>query len=128
MSTEKMLIDIKNSMFARMNGIILRTLNVIENNRCRLSSFEFAFNATVSNEQLQELGIDAIIKNTIALTRAVAYKRSLDIKNKSALENGAEQFQTVIFETMSRDNPKLYRELKKFIKNKSKELNCKPSE
>ncbi len=84
--------------------------------------------STLSNEQLQELGIDAIIKNTIAITRAVAYKRSLDIKNKSALENGAEQFQTVIFETMSRDNPKLYRELKKFIKNKSKELNCKPSE
>lgn len=72
--------------------------------------------STLSNEQLQELGIDAIIKNTIALTRAVAYKRSLDIKNKSALENGAEQFQTVIFEAMSRDNPKLYRELKKFIK------------
>ncbi len=46
-----MLIDIKNSMFARMNGIILRTLNVIENNRCRLSSFEFAFNATVKHDE-----------------------------------------------------------------------------
>lgn len=77
---------------------------------------------TMSNEQLQELGIDAIVKNTIALTRAVAYKRSLDIKNKSLLENGRDEFMAILFEIMSKDNPKLYRELKKFIKD------CQPSE
>lgn len=82
----------------------------------------------LSGEQLQEIGIDAIIKNTIALTRAVAYKRNIEIKNKSALENGAEQFQTMLFEAMSEDNPKLYREIKKFVKASQKELNCKPSE
>ncbi len=82
----------------------------------------------LSGEQLQEIGIDAIIKNTIALTRAVAYKRNIEIKNKSALENGQEEFQTTLFELMSTDNPKLYRELKKFIKDKQKELNCTPSE
>lgn len=52
MNNEKIQIDIKNSMFARMNGTILRTLNVIENNRCRLSSFEFAFNVTVKHDEL----------------------------------------------------------------------------
>ncbi|MDE5558835.1 MAG: DUF3486 family protein [Ruminococcus sp.] len=82
----------------------------------------------LSGEQLQEIGIDAIIKNTIALTRAVAYKRNIEIKNKSILENGQDEFMSTLFEIMSEDNPKLYRELKKFIKNQQKELNCKPSE
>lgn len=70
----------------------------------------------LSGEQLQDIGIDAIIKNTIALTRAVAYKKNIEMKNKSTLENGAEQFQAILFEAMSEGNPKLYRELKKFIK------------
>lgn len=73
-------------------------------------------------EQLQEIGIDDIIKNTIALTRAVAYKKNIDIKNRSALENGQNEFMGSLFEIMSEDNPKLYRELKKFIKE------CNPSE
>ncbi|MCM1224498.1 MAG: DUF3486 family protein [Lachnospiraceae bacterium] len=84
--------------------------------------------SNLSSEQLQELGIDEIIKNTIALTRAVAYKRSLDIKNKSAIENGADYFQGMLYELMAKENPKLYRELKKFAKDKLKELNCSPSE
>lgn len=74
----------------------------------------------LSDDQLQELGIDELIKSTIALTRAVAYKKNIDIKNKSLLENGAEQFNSAIYQALADENPKLYRELKKFVNNKLK--------
>lgn len=83
---------------------------------------------SLSGEQLQEIGIEAIIKNTIALTRAVAYKRNIEIKNKSILENGQDEFMSLIFDLLHDENPTLYRELKKFVKSQTKELNCKPSE
>lgn len=73
--------------------------------------------SSLSAEQVQEIGIDAIIKNTIALTRAVAYKRNIEIKNKSIVETGAEQFYALLFEVMAEKNPKLYSELKEFVEN-----------
>lgn len=72
-------------------------------------------------EQLKELDFDTLSKNAIALTRAAAYKKQIDIKNKDILENGAEQFQSLIFEAMAKERPDLYKEVKKFLKSKSKE-------
>ena len=59
-----------------------------------------------------------LMKNAVALTRAVAYKRKIDIDSQSVLESGAEQFQGYIFEAMSEERPELYKEIKKFIKEK----------
>lgn len=77
---------------------------------------------SLSGEQLEEIGIDALIKNTIALTRAVAYKKNIEIKNKSVLENGLDEFMSAIFEALRDERPKLYRELKNFVDSKSKEI------
>ncbi len=71
-----------------------------------------------SEEQLQEIDFDTLTKNAVALTRAIAYKKKIDIDSKDALENSAEQFQGYIFEAMSKERPELYRELKKFIKSR----------
>lgn len=76
-----------------------------------------------SNEQLQELEIDTLIKSTIALTRAVAYKKNIDIKNTSILENGMNEFMSALFETMRIDKPRLYGQVVKYIKSI-----CKSSE
>jgi len=72
-------------------------------------------------EQLKELDFDTLSKNAVALMRAAAYKKQIDIKNKDILENGAEQFQSLIFEAMAKERPDLYKEVKKFLKSKSKE-------
>ena len=42
----------------------------------------------------------------------------IDIDSQSVLETGAEQFQSLIFETMSDEESELYRRVKKFIKEK----------
>ncbi|MDE6101367.1 MAG: DUF3486 family protein [Ruminococcus sp.] len=71
--------------------------------------------SNLSHEQLQELEVNTLIKNTIALTRAVAYKKNMDIKNKSALENGLGEFTATLFETMRIDKPRLYSQVMKYI-------------
>lgn len=74
--------------------------------------------SNMSEEQLKEVDFETLSKNAIALTRATAYKKQIDIKNKNILENGIEQFQGYIFEAMSEERPELYKEIKKFIKEK----------
>ena len=69
---------------------------------------------SLSGEQLEEIGIDSVIKNTVALTRAVAYKRNIDIKNKSLLD----RFDNVFFQLLADEQPALYDELKNFLKSK----------
>lgn len=71
-------------------------------------------------EMLKETDFEALFKNAIALTKAVAYKKNVDIKNKSILDNGADQFMSYIFETMSEKDPELYRKVKKFVKSMQK--------
>ncbi len=71
-------------------------------------------------EQLEELDFETLSKNAIALTRAAAYKKQIEVKSRDILANGAEQFQSLLFETMAKDNPKLYKEFKAYIKSKTK--------
>ena len=45
----------------------------------------------MNEDQLKDLDFDTLSKHAIALTRAAAYKRKVDIKNKDILENGADE-------------------------------------
>ena len=71
------------------------------------------------DEEKKPADMDTLIKTAISLTRAFAYKKNIDIKNKAILENGLEQFQCMIYEVLCDEQPKLYKELKKFIEKKS---------
>ena len=72
------------------------------------------------NEEIQTVDIETLIKNTVALTRAVAYKKNVDAKTNSLIENGVEEFNANAYQAMKDENPKLYKELKKFIKDNLK--------
>lgn len=61
------------------------------------------------------------VKNTVALTKAVAYKKNIDVKNNSILENEAEQFQSMLYDVMADERPEFYEEIKKYLKEKSKQ-------
>ena len=83
-----------------------------------LSNQVFQAINNLPEEQAQEIDFETLMKNAVALTRAVAYKKKIDIDTQSVLENGAEQFQSLIFEAMADEEPELYRRVKKFIKEK----------
>lgn len=83
-----------------------------------LSNQVFQAINSLPEEQAQNIDFETLMKNAVALTRAVAYKKKIDIDSQSVLENGAEQFQSLIFEAMAEENPELYKQVKKFIKEK----------
>ena len=83
-----------------------------------LSNQVFQAINNLPEEQAQEIDFEPLLKNAVALTKAVAYKNKIDIDSQSVLENGAEQFQSLIFEAMAEENPELYKQVKKFIKEK----------
>ncbi len=80
-----------------------------------------------SEEQLSEVNFDTLMKNAVALTKAIAYKKKIDIDTKSVLENGSEQFQSMLYEAMADDRPDLYREIRKYLKEKQKIDLCNPN-
>ena len=74
----------------------------------------------MSEDQMRDIDFETLMKNAVALTKAIAYKRKIDVDTKTVLENGMEEFQTAIYEAMSQERPDLYRELKKYLKEKKR--------
>lgn len=70
---------------------------------------------SLPDEQLQNLDITQLVKSTIALTKAMAYKKKNDIQTKTLLENGADMLKSTVYQAMAEEEPELYREVKKFI-------------
>ena len=71
-----------------------------------------------SEDQMRDIDFETLMKNAVALTKAIAYKKKIDVDTKTVLENGMQEFQTAIYEAMAQERPDLYRELKKYLKEK----------
>lgn len=84
-----------------------------------MSSFIVTYQK-LPDEAVQTVDVETLIKNTVALTRAVAYKKNVDAKTNSLIENGIEEFNANAYQVMKDENPKLYKELKKFLKDNLK--------
>lgn len=86
-----------------------------------LSNQVFQAINSLPEEQAQNIDFETLMKNAVSLTRAVAYKKKIDVDSQSVLENGADQFQSLIFEAMADEEPELYKRVKKFIKQKQEQ-------
>ena len=71
-----------------------------------------------SEDQMRDIDFETLMKNAVALTKAIAYKKKIYVDTKTVLENGMQEFQTAIYEAMAQERPDLYRELKKYLKEK----------
>ncbi len=71
--------------------------------------------ATLDDEQWQSVSADKLLNQATALARAVAYKKGIDTKIKSDEEIALESNQTLLYETLKKENPKLYNELREEI-------------
>lgn len=90
----------------------------------RLLAYQLLIAANeLTEEQLTGLDFEAIIKNTISLTKAIAYKKDIDTKNRTAYENGKREYTTAFYDTIKAENPKLYKELVSFMKQLNKKYN-----
>lgn len=71
--------------------------------------------ASLSEEQWESVKANDLILQATALARAVAYKKGVDMKTKSDEEIALESNQTLLYETLKRENPRLYKELQEEI-------------
>ena len=83
-----------------------------------LSNQVFQSINNMPEDQINDVDFETLMKNAVALTKAIAYKKKIDVDTKTVLENGMEQFQSAIYEAMAQERPDLYRELKKYLKEK----------
>lgn len=83
----------------------------------RLAS-QKAFDALslINEDSWADTDPDKIVANATALARAVAYKKKNDMSVKSDEEIALESNQSLLYENLKRDNPKLYDELYEYIK------------
>lgn len=77
---------------------------------------------SLPEEQLQSADLNSLIKNSVALTKAVAYKKNIELKNRDILETGIEQVKSMIFEAMAEERPELYKEVIAFVGEKQYKL------
>lgn len=76
----------------------------------------------LSEEDFKDVDPLKIMKQASELIRAAAYKRNLDIKNKELTEMGFDAVKEKVFAVMSREDPKLYKQVSEFIDKKKSEL------
>ncbi len=88
----------------------------------RLSS-QHVMNAltSVDEEQLKEIPVEDLIKQTNGLIRAAAYKKRIEVQSKESYEAGLEAVKSLVFEAMAKEKPELYREVNAFLMKKKEE-------
>lgn len=76
---------------------------------------------SLKEEQLKDMPVDKLIKETNGLIRAAAYKKRIEIQNQSTSEAGLEAVKTLVFEAMAKERPELYRQVNEFLTAKKRD-------
>ena len=69
----------------------------------------------VDEEQMKEVPIEKL------MIRAAAYKKRIEVQNKENYEAGLEAVQSMVFETMAKDDPELYHRVSAYLNKKKSE-------
>ena len=80
-----------------------------------LSNYVFETINSAPEEYWKSIDPDVLIKQSMSLVKAAAYKKNMDIKNKDILEAGYEQVKVQMFEAMAKEDPGLYTKVVKFL-------------
>lgn len=76
--------------------------------------------ANVKEEDINSLDFTKLIREASGLVKAAAYKNRLDIQSKSETEIGIDAVKNMLFETMAREKPELYKQVTAHIDTKAR--------
>ena len=76
--------------------------------------------AKISKLSDTEIAPEELLKHTVALIRAIAYKQNSDYRNTPIFDAVSKEFDRVVFGAIYDEKPELYKELKDFINSKTK--------
>ena len=77
--------------------------------------------SNLDEEQMKEVPVDKLIRQTNALIRAGAYKKRIDLQTRENYENGLEAVKSLVFEAMAKEKPELYRQVSAYLNEKKSE-------
>lgn len=75
----------------------------------------------VDEEQMKDVPVDKLIRETNGLIRAAAYKNRIEMQNRDNYEAGLEAVKSLVFEAMAKDNPELYHQVSAYLNKKKSE-------
>lgn len=75
----------------------------------------------VTEEQMKEVPVEKLIRETNGLIRAAAYKKRIEVQNRDTYEAGLEAVRGLVFEAMAKERPELYRQVNEYLTRKKKE-------
>ncbi len=77
--------------------------------------------SSLTEENLKDIPIDKLIRESNSLVRATAYKKRIQIQNQEESENAIDAVKSMLFELMKKEKPELYKEVNKFLNDKKEE-------
>ena len=70
-------------------------------------------------EDWNAVRVDKLINQISGLTRAVAYKKRVELRNKTDLEAGTDDVKTMLWRTMATEKPELYKQVTAYLDKKA---------
>lgn len=67
------------------------------------------------DKKWDNIALDKLIRECVALTRAVSHKRRVDMQARSEFDASVAAARSLIFDAMSKDDPELYRRLNEYL-------------
>lgn len=77
--------------------------------------------ASTKEEDWDEVDLAKLMKESNALIRATAYKKRVEIQNQDVKDAAIEEFKILLFSSMAKEKPELYKELVKYLNTKKTE-------
>lgn len=74
--------------------------------------------ANTEEEDWNEVKLDKLMKETNALIRATAYKKRIETQNQDIKDAAIEEMKTLLFETMAKESPDLYKNVVSYLNQK----------
>lgn len=70
---------------------------------------------SLSEEQLKDVPVDKLIRETNSLIRAASYKKRIEVQNQENFEAGLDAVKALVFEAMAKEKPELYKQVNEFL-------------
>lgn len=87
-----------------------------------MSQNVFSALANLDDDDLAKVDVDKLLREANGLIKAAAYKKRIDLQNKSATEAGMDAVKQMVFDAMARERPELYAQVVGFLEAKKGSL------
>jgi hypothetical protein len=77
--------------------------------------------ASKKDEDWSAVSVDKLMNQISGLTRAVAYKKRIELQNKNDLQAGTDDLKSQLWSTMAKEQPELYKQVAGYLERKNQE-------